>query len=376
MLMVIFFLKGNYNKDTSASEKLKRIDYIGNTLLIASSIAVLYALSIGGAVAPWSSARVLTPLLVGFAGFVLFGWFETTRFAGEPVVPPHFFRSWTTSIIMIVTFLASMLLYWVLFFMPVYFQATLGSSPSLAGIQVLPSIVVTVPCSILAVLLMTRFGRYKVIHLSGFALMTLGLGLFSLLKKNSSTAEWVVFQIINSIGNGILMNSLLPACQATLPESDQAQTTAVWSSIRSFGSIWGVIIPAAIFNTFFDQHAAEITDASVRDQFLDGNAYSNANSEFLSSFAEQTRAQIVNVYEGALQQIWLVSLAFAGVCFLLVLVEREIVLRTELETEYGLAEKTATIVAEAPLDDAEAEKGAFRAQSARSESSEDKSSTK
>lgn len=34
-------------------------------------------------------------------------------------------------------------------------------------------------------------------------------------------------------------------------EADQAATTAAWSFVRSFGSIWGVAIPAAIFNNRF-----------------------------------------------------------------------------------------------------------------------------
>ncbi|KAI0834691.1 multidrug resistance protein fnx1 [Hypoxylon sp. FL0890] len=340
MLMVFFSLHVQYNKEMSFIQKLHRIDYIGNILLIGSSISILYALSYGGSADSWSSWSIVTPLVVGIAGLGIFVYFETTPWAKEPVVPPHLFGNRTSAVVMIVTFISSALLYWVMFFMPVYFQAVLGSSASYAGVQVLPSLIVAVPVSIVSVLALSRFGRYKPIHLTGFTAITIGLGLMTLLNNHSTTAEWVVFQIINSIGNGTLLNSLLPACQASLTEPDQAATTAVWSSIRSFGSIWGVIIPAAIFNNRFEQLAWRIADPEARSLFLHGNAYSNANSDFLSRFTGVIHEQIVGVYSDALKQLWLISIAFGGVSFLLVLFEREIELRTALETEYGLKEES------------------------------------
>ena len=339
MVMVFFFLHVQYNKEVTFAQRLRQIDYIGNFLLIGSSASMLFALSYGGSVYSWSSWHILASLLVGFAGLAGFIYFETTSMAEDPVVPSHLFGNRTSVIIMITTFIASALLYWVYFFMPLYFQAVLGSSPRKSGVQVLPSIVVVVPASVLAVLILTRFGRYRLIHLTGFAAITIGLGLFTLLNRESSMAEWVVFQIINSIGNGIMMSSLLPACQAQLSEPDQAVTTAVWSSVRSFGSLWGVIVPAAIFNTQFENRAWRIADANARETFLRGHAYSNANAAFLAKFSDATREQVVGVYSDALKQLWQISIAFGGLSFILTTTEREIELRTDLQTEYGLEER-------------------------------------
>ena len=129
-----------------------------------------------------------------------------------------------------------------LFFLPVYFQAVLGSSPARAGVQLLPSIAIAIPFAIVAVLLLAKFGKYKQLHFFGFALNTVGLGLFALLDENRSIAEWVIFQIIAAGGSGFVLNTLLPACQTPLEEKDQAAATATWSFIRSFGNIWGVSI--------------------------------------------------------------------------------------------------------------------------------------
>ena len=54
-------------------------------LVIASTAAVVLALTWGGVRFPWSSAHVLVPLLLGFVGLLAFMWYES-RFAQIPLV--------------------------------------------------------------------------------------------------------------------------------------------------------------------------------------------------------------------------------------------------------------------------------------------------
>ena len=98
-----------------------------------------------------------------------------------------------------------------MFFLPVYFQAVLLSSPSRSGVQLLPIITIAVPAAIVAVLLLAKWGKYKPLHLGGFAVCTIGLGLFTLFDKNTSMAEWVIFQVITGGGSGFVILSTLSA---------------------------------------------------------------------------------------------------------------------------------------------------------------------
>lgn len=143
--------------------------------------------------------------------------------------------------------------------------------------------------------------------------------------------------MIPAVGIGFMMSTNLPAVQADLPEKDVAAATAAFAFMRAYGSIWGVSIPAAVFNSRFTAQAYRITDAAVREQLSYGRAYSFVTASLLQSFAPDTRNQVIGVFTTALRTSWLVSIAFAAVAFLLVLAEKEIVLRTELETEYGLS---------------------------------------
>jgi hypothetical protein len=47
----------------------------------------------------------------------------------------------------------------------------------------------------------------------------------------------------------------------------------------------------------------------------------------------------VEVFSGALRVVWLIGIAFAGIGFLLVFVEKEIEPRNELNTEFGMEER-------------------------------------
>jgi hypothetical protein len=141
--MIYFFVHLKHNKTQSAFQKLLRIDYVGSIILGGSTVSILYALTYGGTTYAWSNARVITSLVVGFAGFVVFGWYETR--AQNPVIPPALFMDSTAVIIFIAVFFNSLLLYWVLLFLPLYFQAVLRTSGARAGVLLLSAILFGIP---------------------------------------------------------------------------------------------------------------------------------------------------------------------------------------------------------------------------------------
>ena len=336
--MLFVFLHMEYKQEMTFLQKVKRIDYIGNLILIGSTVSTLIALTYGGTRWSWSEARTLAPLIIGLLGLVVFMIFENSKFTVEPVTPPRLFKNRTSATVYAITFLNSALLYWALFFLPVYFQAVAGSSPSRSGVQLLPIVLVAVPAAIASALALAKFGKYKILHFLGFAICTIGIGLFSTLDKDSTTAEWVIFQIIAAWGSGFVLNTLLPACQAGLEEKDQAAATATWSFIRSFGAIWGVAIPAAIFNNEFSKNSWRISDANAWQLLSGGKAYEFASARFVGSFPPTVRDEIIGVYSDSLKLVWYIAIVFSGFAFLLVFFEKQIKLRTELDTEYGLKE--------------------------------------
>lgn len=342
LVLHLLFLHVNYNRSHSALARLRRIDYIGNLLLVASVAAVLVALTYGGSIYPWQSWRVLVPLLLGFAGFFFFTLYESSRWCIEPVTPPRLFANRTSAAAFFLTFVHALYSFWVLYFLPVYFQAVLLARPERSGVLLLATVITLVPGGMVSGILLSKTGRYRVLHMAGFALMTLGTGLFILLDKHSSIAVVVVLQIVSGLGSGLSLTTLLPATQAALSEKDTASSTATWTFIRTFGTNWGVSIPSAIFNSRASELADRIDDPSIRVLVANGQAYSHASADFLRSLPQGTLDQVIEVFTESLKIVWIVATAITGLSFFVVFTEKEIKLRDKLDTEYGLENKNKT----------------------------------
>jgi hypothetical protein len=339
LILHFLFLRVSYKKQGTTMERLGRIDYAGNIILIASVVSVLLALSWGGALYAWQTYQVLVPLVLGLLGLVLFHWYETMPWIQVPTLPARVFKRRTPAAALLIAFITNALLFWIIYFLPVYFQAVLGVSPMSAGVYMLPTTLICVLMAGVAGGVVTKTGRYRLLHMVGLALTALGLGLYGRLNTTSSTAEWVLVQCVPSFGLGMLMSTTLPAVQADLPESDAAAATAAFAFMRSYGGIWGVSLPAAIFNARFAINAARIGDAAVEQALAGGRAYEHAAAAFVNSFPASVRGAIIDVYAQSLSVTWFAAIAFALLGLFLTFVEKEIVLRQTLDTEFGLKER-------------------------------------
>lgn len=162
----------------------------------------------------------------------------------------------------------------------------------------MPLFLVFLPAAVVGGGLLSKWGRYKPLHLIGWALIIIASGLFSLLDAGSSTAEFVIFQLLFGIGGGMIAVILIPAMQASLDESLVALSTGVWTFARFFGGLWGIAIPSAIFNNEARVRAERIvTDPQIAAMLTGGKAYDRATKAFLDSIGDAvTKGQVVEVF--------------------------------------------------------------------------------
>ncbi|KAI0189849.1 major facilitator superfamily domain-containing protein [Astrocystis sublimbata] len=253
-------------------EALASIDYLGLIVFLGSVTALLLGLVFGDVVFPWSSANTIVPIVVGGVGWIVFHIWESTRFCQNPMVPNHLFTSRTSAAGFFLAFDSGMLLYWIIWFLPVYFQGVRGDHPLVSGVHQLPFNLFLVPAGIAAGVTISKTGKYRPHHFAGFALISIGVGLFTLLGPQTNTAAWVFFQIFAAVGLGVNMTAVLPAIQSALEERDTAMVTSMYAFSRNFGGIFGVTIPAVIFNVQVDRHISRISSPGAREKLADGNA--------------------------------------------------------------------------------------------------------
>jgi MFS family permease len=343
LVMLVAFLNVKYDKSQTLATKLSSLDWLGNVFFIGGVVPVLIALSWAGSLHPWSSYQVLVPLIVGLATLGAFVWIEgNPRLVSNPMMPTYLFQHSVTLIVFILTFLHGLVTLWATYFLPVYFQGVLGESAYRSGIMLLPTILALLPAAGLGGVLLSKFGRYKPILVVTFALITVGFGLFSMLDANSSTGAWVGFQVVESFGAGFGMAAMLPAVLAPLTDKDTAVATSVWGFFRTFGIMWGVAVGGAVYTSRSAQLAAAgaiSSNATVAARFIAGGAYSSAELQFLNSLSAQTRAEVIAVQTRALQRSWQVAIGFGALGLIAAALVKEIPLRKENNTEFGMVEK-------------------------------------
>ncbi|OAQ59563.2 methylenomycin A resistance protein [Pochonia chlamydosporia 170] len=340
VVLLFLFLRVKYDKSQTLATKFSSLDWMGNALFISGTVPVLISLGWAGGQYPWSSYQVLVPLMVGIATMGAFVVLEgNARLTPNPMMPLYLFGNCITSIVFFLTFLHGIVTMWALYFLPVYFQGVLAKTAYQAGIDLLPTILALLPGAIIGGLLLSKFGKYKPILIVCFALIVLGFGVFTLLDEKSSTGAWVGFQVLESFGAGFGMGAMLPALLAPLTDRDTALATATWGFMRSFGVMWGVAIAGTIYTSRASELAGDgaiSSNAAIAAQFEGGGAYGAAEKHFLDSLSAETRAEVVHVQSTSLQRSWQVAIAFGAVGFLAAAIMKQIPLRRENNTDFGM----------------------------------------
>lgn len=337
---MVLFLNVRYTRNPTWVHALARVDFLGNAIFIPSMVAIFFALIMGGTQGfAWHSWRIIVPLVLGALGWAAFHVHQASPICREPSMPPRLFTNRTSCAGFVIIFLGGVILQAVNYFLPVFFQGVKGASPLISGVYFLPFALAIIPLGGLAGAFLTKTGRYKPLHLVGFALGAVGLGLMSTLTRGSSTGEWVGYQILASAGSGLVFTATLPSTLATLPESDVAVATGTYSFVRSFGLVWGVTVASSAFNGQVNAELGTISDPAVRRLMQDGGAYTYASQDAaIAALPESTRGQVLEVYAHALRVVWLVCVGFSCLGVLVTFVEKQVKLRKEQSTEFGLAQ--------------------------------------
>ncbi|PLB46217.1 MFS general substrate transporter [Aspergillus steynii IBT 23096] len=340
LALILPFMRVHTGSQTK-NPKLTQIDYLGNLIFIPSMTSLLLGLVTGGVQHPWSSWRVLLPLILGALGWIAFHIQQA--FSKHPSVPNHLFANRTSAVGFALTFLSSILVQATSYFLPIYFQAVKSTTVLRSGVNFLPFAIGTLFFAAAAGTLLSKLGAYRPIHAVAFALSAISFGLFTLLNETTSTVAWVFYQLIGSAGAGMVLSTLLPAIMAALSESDVAAASATYSFIRTFGYIWGVTVPSIVFNGVWKGELAggKVQETSLREELWEGGAYAFASQahSLRDEVEKGVWGEVVSIYSRSLRTIWWVGLGISVVGFGLVWVAKGLELRTELETEYGIQEK-------------------------------------
>lgn len=212
------YLKVSHRGGLGWKQRVRRIDLVGNLILVASTVLILYSLTYGGSRYPWSNPHIIALQVVGLVLMVVFFFYERSPWCVFPVAPKVLFSSRTSVAAFFITFNDGMLIYWATYFFPLYFQSVRGASPEQSGLNLLVLAIIFPFFTAVCGGILAKTIEYKILHIVGIGVIAIGFGVCYLLDQHSSTGMWVGLQLLVAPGLGIAMPVLLPAVQAELSD--------------------------------------------------------------------------------------------------------------------------------------------------------------
>lgn len=294
----------------SILEKLKRVDWIGNLIFIASSCSFLIPLTWGGVQYPWDSWHTLAPLLVGVAGIAFFCVYEQ-RWAVEPTIRLEILRSYNLAYSLYAALINALVVYGALYFLPLYFEAVRGYSPIVSGVSLFPATLTVAPVSIISGTIITKTGDFHVVTWVGWIATTLGCGIMCLLDVDTTIPQWIFLCLVAGVGLGLLYTSLAFVNQSDSDDADMAFAISLFVFARAIGQCLGVAVCGVIFQNQMQKRLLEIpalADRAVK--------YSRDASSLVQTIKhmpeDDTKNSLIKSYADALKIVWAVMCALSA----------------------------------------------------------------
>ncbi|RIA93943.1 major facilitator superfamily domain-containing protein [Glomus cerebriforme] len=296
----------------SLLQKLKRIDYAGTIAVVGSTVVLLIPLNWGGNEYEWSSPIIIVLLIVGCIGYILFAVIET-KFAIEPVAPPHLFKRLHVVGCFSTNFFQGMAFFSLVYYVPLYFQVVRGDSATASGLELIPYILGVVIASIFTGQAVSRTDKlsYRTICAMGAALIAIGVGLITLWDANTGRGPQIGYMIIAGLGVGAIMQTTLLCGQGIVEYKDVAAVTALLMFFRLIGAVFGVAIVGTIFSNVLSTNLEKI---AISPEIIEAVKQSATIVNQISDVT--TRNAIIDAYVNALRAAFTADIPISILCFI------------------------------------------------------------
>ncbi|KAI0341072.1 iron permease [Trametopsis cervina] len=330
MVLVAVCLNLPTPKDTFRA-KMARMDWIGNFLIIASSSACVIALTWGGVRFAWSSWHVLVPLIVGLVGMVAFFIYEATL-AKEPIVPFSLISNRTTLSGYVQTFIAPVVMMATIYFLPTYYQACKGASPTRSGVEFFGLAMTIGPMLIITGVTIARSQRYRPQLWLAWVLYLIAMGTMSTLHADTPLGKTIGYPVFMGVGGGILYAGTYFPVLAALPVTANAHALAFFAFCRYFAGVWGVTIGTAVLQTQLTKRLP----SDFTSQFPQGVAIAYSIIPGIPELPEELQGQVREAFAESIAVIWQVMIGISGIGLLASLFMKGLPLHTYTDAAWTL----------------------------------------
>lgn len=222
------------------------IDWLGAISLTVGLIPLLLVAQ-EGRIWGWTSVESIACYLIGITSLILFVIFEN-KMKDEAILPLRLFKDKTFSLISVVGVITGAGMFGGLAMLPLYLQIVGGSSPTKAGLELLPLTLGIMTGSIISGRVISKTGKYKIFPVIGTILLTTTL--FLMTTFNADTKYWwiAILSYLFGVGLGHVLQPTVIAVQNAVAKRDLGVAT---SSVTLFRQLGATVGTAAFISVLF-----------------------------------------------------------------------------------------------------------------------------
>ncbi len=306
------------------------VDYLGAALLVAGVSALLLIFEWGGQRFDWLSPAILG---MGVLTVALLAVFVRRQLrVPEPIVPMGLFRNQVFGVSSIIGFIVGLAMFGAIVFMPLFLQLVQGSSPTEAGLQLLPMMAGLLIASIVSGRLISHLGRYKIFPIIGTALAAIGMFLLSTIEVQTPYWQLAVYLFILGVGIGNVMQVLIIAVQNSVNPRDVGVATSGSTFFRSVGGTIGTALFGAILTSRLTAELmATLPAGSASGAQIDGMTSAMSN---IAALPDSVRPLVLEAFTGALGTVFLAAVPILVVGFVFALMLKDVHLRSDHDKDH------------------------------------------
>jgi EmrB/QacA subfamily drug resistance transporter len=294
------------------------IDYMGAAFLASALICIILFTSQGGTILPWSSPQLW--LMLAFGIVSVGGFIYEERLAAEPIMPLALFRQRTFVLSSLIGFIVGVSLFGAMTFLPLYLQVVQGSTPSQAGMQLLPLMGGLLVTSIASGRIISKIGKYRLFPIAGTLLVGIGMLLLATLDIATPVHTMYLYMGLLGCGLGMVMQVLVLAVQNTVEFRHLGVATAGATLFRSIGGSVGVASFGAVFtNGLHARLAAVIPAGTELPQALSPST--------MHELPAAVRDAYLHAFAGAMHTVYLAAACVVALAFALAWLIEDVPLR-------------------------------------------------
>jgi len=222
-----------------------KIDLAGIFTMILGVVSLLLALTFGGKDYAWDSWQIIGLFALAIIGIVSFIIVETK--AEEPILPMHFFKNRTFTLLNAIGFFMSIGMFGAIMFVPFFMQGIVGVSAAESGTIMTPMMITMIVMSIIGGQLVLKVGVKPQI-ITGMLIMAGGFWLLTTMDMHTTKLIATSYMMIIGLGMGLVMPTLTLALQESFPKKDLGVVTSSSQFFRQIGGTFGITILGSIMN--------------------------------------------------------------------------------------------------------------------------------